>query len=123
LEEYYLLVYIQRINEYTQNDTAKTLRRTSVNISKRAGVSFYLEQNIPNPAKDNTIIKYSVPQDGEINFKIFSVNGQILYNKIESVPFGEHQIEINISDYASGIYFYTMEYKGQKLTKQMSIKR
>ncbi len=89
---------------------------------EREGVSFTMEQNIPNPAKDKTIINYSVPQDGEIIFQIYSVSGQILYNKIENVPLGEHQIELNLSDYASGIYFYSMEYKGHRIVKRMSVK-
>lgn len=82
-----------------------------------------MSQNFPNPAIDKTIVNYSVPQDGEINFNIYSISGQLLYNKKENASFGEYQMELNLSDYASGIYFYTMEYKGQRITKRMSIKR
>lgn len=93
----------------------------SIGNSTYSGLS--LDQNFPNPVTDKAIVNYSIPQDGEINFNIFSINGQLLYNKKENVSFGEHQIELNLSDYASGIYFYTMEYKGQRITKRMSIKR
>jgi len=67
-------------------------------------------------------IRYSVPQDGEVNFKIYSTNRQLLYNKVENVSFGEHELVINTSNFASGIYFYTMEFEGQRITKRMSIK-
>ena len=126
LEEYYLIVYIEEIDKYNQNDTLKMLRKTDykgVSISDLNKISFTMEQNIPNPANNNTIIRYSVPQDGEINFKIHTMNGQILYNKVESVPLGEYKIELNLLDYAAGIYFYSMEYKGHRIVKKMSIKR
>ncbi len=122
LEEYYLVVYIEATDEYMENDTLKMLRQTSVNTLERVGVSFAMEQNIPNPAKGKTIINYRIPQDGEIIFQIHSVSGQILYNKVEHVSSGEHQIELNLSDYASGIYFYSMEYKGHRIIKRMKVK-
>jgi hypothetical protein len=124
LEEYYLVVYIEEIDKYNQNDTLKMFRKTNhVGVSNINKVSFTMEQNIPNPAKGNTIINYSIPQDGEILFNVYSVSGQLLFTKQENVPLGEHQIELNLSDYASGIYFYTMEYKGQRISKLMSIER
>jgi parallel beta-helix repeat protein len=125
LEEYYLIVYIEKIDEYNQNDTLTMLRKTDydVSISNVNKISLTMEQNIPNPAKGNTIINYSIPQDGEIVFQLYGVNGQLLYSQKENATSGDHWIELNISDYASGIYFYTMEYKGQRLTKRMSITR
>jgi parallel beta-helix repeat protein len=126
LGEYYLVVYIQDVDEYHSNDTLKMRRKTDykdVSISNVNKVSFTMEQNIPNPANNKTVIKYNIPQDGEITFAVYSVNGQLLYSQKETVFSGDNQIELNTSDYASGIYFYTMEYKGQRLTKQMSITR
>jgi hypothetical protein len=125
LSQYYLVVYIENIDEYAFNDTLKMLRTTDKvsSISDRKGISFSMEQNIPNPAKDKTVINYNIPQDGEIVFHVYSVSGQLLYIKQQNVSLGNHQIELNISDYASGIYFYTMEYKGQRIVKKMSVRR
>jgi hypothetical protein len=122
---YLLAVYItSEGDEYFDNDTAKDTRSTDyVGILDRAKVSFTMEQSIPNPAKESTLINYSIPQDGEIVFHVYSVSGQLLYTKKENVSFGDHQIELNLSDYAAGIYFYSMEYNGQRLVKRMSIKR
>jgi hypothetical protein len=124
LKQYYLAVYIQAVDQYNQNDTLRILRQTNhVGISNLKEVSFRLEQNIPNPAKGNTVINYSIPQDGEINFQLYSVNGQLLYSQKEEALSGDNKIEVDISNYASGIYFYVMEYQGQRITKRMSIKR
>jgi hypothetical protein len=125
MKKYHLTVYIESIDNYEYNDTMRKERQTNYTVSvfNLEGVSFTLEQNIPNPANNKTVIKYNIPQDGEITFAVYSVNGQLLYSQKENAISGDNQIELNISDYASGIYFYTMEYKGQRLTKQMSITR
>ncbi len=123
LEEYYLVVYLDKVDQYNQNDTLKLRRSTNyVGLNDLSKASFTMEQNIPNPAKGNTIINYSIPQDGEITFQLYSISGQLLYTEQESVPLGEHQIELNLSNYASGVYFYTMEYKGQRISKRMTVK-
>jgi hypothetical protein len=120
---YHLIVYLTSKDNYPMNDTAKLERSVNVSTLDRDGLSFSMEQNVPNPAKESTIINYSVPQDGEIVFQIYSISGQLLYIKQEDVSFGNHRIELNLADYAAGVYFYTMEYKGQRLVKRMSIKR
>jgi hypothetical protein len=126
--KYYLTIYLNSedanvVDVYSANDTVTLERMTNVSISDKNSVSFSLEQNIPNPAKESTIINYSVPQDGEIVLRMYSANGQLLYSKQENVSFGNHRIELNLSGYAAGVYFYSMEYKGQRLVKRMSIKR
>jgi hypothetical protein len=125
-DEYTLKIFIDSQDDNPFNDTLRVVRQTHTPTSiicTEGNSGFSLEQNFPNPAKNNTVINYSIPQDGEINFNIYTINGQLIYNKKENASFGEHQIELNLSDYASGIYFYTMEYKGQRVTKRMSIKR
>ncbi len=124
LSKYHLTVYIENKDSYAHNDTVRMVRQTKsggVSISNPKGASFTMEQNIPNPAKGNTIINYSIPQDGEIVFKVYSASGQLLYTREENLSSGKHQIKLNLSDYASGVYFYTMEYKGQRISKRMSI--
>jgi hypothetical protein len=126
LSEYYLTVFIQNKDSYADNDTVRILRQTDYNDVSILNVNkslFMLKQNTPNPAKDKTIINYSIPQDGEILFNVYSVSGQLLHSQRETTTLGDHQIELNLSDYASGIYFYTMEYKGQRISKRMSITR
>jgi len=34
-----------------------------------------------------------------------------------------HQIELDVSSMAAGIYYYYVEYNGQRLTKKMVIRR
>ncbi len=124
LEKYHLTVFVESNDEYTYDDTITIIREVTSDVSlvEKSKVSFTMGQNIPNPAEGNTIINYNIPQDGEITFHVYGANGQLLYSRKETVYSGDHQIELNISDYASGIYFYMMEYKGQRIVKRMSVK-
>ena len=124
ITNYKVIVYFKNVDGYSLNDTMSISRTTNhVGIQNVDKLTISMEQNFPNPANNNTIIRYSIPKDGEVNFKIYGVNGQLLYNKAENASFGKHELEINTSTFASGIYFYTMEFEGQRLTKRMSIKR
>ena len=124
-EQYRIIVFIDKKDEYQHNDTLIETRETiaAPSIKGINTSNVRLEQNIPNPANNSTIINYSVPAEGEVLFTVYSVSGQVLYTKSENVQSGDNQIEINTSTFAAGVYFYTMEFEGQRLTKRMSIKR
>ncbi len=124
---YYITVFIdkQAKDNYQQDDTIQTKRTTDykVGIESIDPPKISMEQNIPNPANNNTIIKYNIPESGEVTFRIHSMNGQLLHNKTVQSEGGTNTIEINTSTLSAGIYMYSMEYKGQRIVKRMSIKR
>jgi hypothetical protein len=130
LSDYIIRVFIDdkwdnyQVNyDGTANDTLWQHRRTGNSIISNMSDKFVLGQNIPNPAKQNTMIEYSVPASGEVLFIIQSVSGQILHSQTLQSEQGKHFIELNTSDFAAGVYFYSMEYRGQKFVKRMVIKK
>jgi hypothetical protein len=120
---YYLTVFVNSQDNYRNNDTM-TIRRETVSVGietlKRIG-GLTLYQNIPNPANNSTHIDYSIPESGEVVFNLHSVSGQLLYSKTIETVSGKQSIELNTSTFAAGIYFYSIEYKGQRLVKRMMI--
>jgi hypothetical protein len=128
---YYLTVYIDKYDNYSQNDTITIKRYTKDTIiivppginSIKETKSFTLGQNIPNPANNSTLINYSVPEAGNVIFQVHSISGQLLYSKTIEAQRGNQSIELNTSTLAAGIYFYSMEYKGQRLVKRMSVQK
>ncbi|MDR1180630.1 MAG: T9SS type A sorting domain-containing protein [Bacteroidales bacterium] len=127
---YYLTVFVDSYDNYSYNDTM-TIRRETVErpdepeppaVKRIDGMEgFTLGQNIPNPANNSTLINYSIPEAGEVTFKLHSVSGQLLYSKTIEVAHGKQSLELNTSSFAAGIYFYSIEYKGQRLVKRMMI--
>jgi hypothetical protein len=121
---YYLIVYIENRDNYRNNDTMTIKRETNnVGVETLASNVFTLGQNIPNPAKSTTRIDYSIPEAGEIVFHVQSVSGQLLYSKTIEATNGANSLEFNTSTLAAGIYVYSIEYKGQRLIKRMSVQK
>jgi hypothetical protein len=120
---YYLAVYTNSNDNYRNNDTVILRRETvSVGIEALKGSNvFMLSQNIPNPANNRTRIDYSIPEGGEVIFHVHSVSGQLLYSQTIEATHGKQSIELNTTSFAAGIYFYSIEYKGQRLVKRMIV--
>ncbi|MDR0605151.1 MAG: T9SS type A sorting domain-containing protein [Bacteroidales bacterium] len=122
---YCIRVYLNNADNYPEDDTLFVTRRTNYNnvgiASLRTTNSFTLGQNIPNPATNSTRINYSIPEAGEVVFHVHSISGQLLYSKTINTEHGTNSIELNTNTFAAGVYFYSMEYKGQRLVKQLII--
>ncbi len=125
---YYVTVFLSSgtadpLDNYSHNDTLRIKRMTDNDddIESMESMSILMNQNIPNPANNSTTVRYSIPQSGEVVFRIHSMSGQILYNKVIESGSGDQSIEINTSRLSSGIYMYSMEYKGQRIVKRMSV--
>jgi photosystem II stability/assembly factor-like uncharacterized protein len=80
---------------------------------------FKLLQNYPNPFNSETTIKYDLPKDGFVMFKVYDVLGKELYSSTVYRTAGTHQITLDGSNYASGLYFYRIETGSYIETKKM----
>jgi hypothetical protein len=122
---YSIRIYLANDDSYPENDTLFALRQTNfgeIGISSREANAFILGQNIPNPVNSSsTHIDYTVPEAGEVMFYVHSVSGQLLYSKTIEAASGKQSLELNTNAFAAGIYFYSIEYKGQRLVKRMMI--
>ena len=105
------------------NDTVSVTKCTNLGIETANISGISMSQNIPNPANEKTSVDYTVPADGKVMFNIMTVTGQILYTEEVSAMAGENQVEFNTANMASGIYFYTMTYQGQRIVKKMTIEK
>jgi hypothetical protein len=121
---YFIRIYLSSVDNYPEDDTLKRKRHPETTGIEALGktTDFSLGQNIPNPANGNTLINYSVPESGQVIFHVHSISGQVLYSKTIEAPSGNQSIEFNTAMLSAGIYFYSMEYKGQRIVKRMSVR-
>jgi hypothetical protein len=127
---YTIRVYLNNLDIYPEDDTLSITcyTRDTTDTEPKPGINsikgtnaFTLGQNIPNPATNSTRIDYSVPEAGEVIFHVHSISGQLLYSETINTKHGTNSIELNTSTFAAGVYFYSMEYKGQRLVRQLII--
>ncbi|MBO4402419.1 MAG: T9SS type A sorting domain-containing protein, partial [Bacteroidales bacterium] len=122
---FYVKAYLQADWNETDfsNDTLTAAFRCQGTDAVREAVEpvWQLGQNIPNPAGMRTVIPFYLPQEANVTLSVFGVNGQLLFSKEIHAMAGGNVYELDVNNMASGIYYYAMEYKGQRLVKKMQI--
>ena len=95
---------------------------TSVKDNNRSPKDFILDQNYPNPFNPTTNISFTLPQNSNIHLYLINMLGQIV-KEIASGNYsaGTHNVNLNASDLASGIYCYRLEAGSFAATKKMII--
>jgi len=79
-----------------------------------------LEQNYPNPFNPSTTIRFSVPSVQNVKLSIFNSKWQLVENLIDKkIDKGFHEVKFDADDLISGIYFYSLETNGNRLTQKM----
>ena len=82
----------------------------------------FLGQTIPNPATEKTIITYQLPEAGTCVMTVRSTLGQEMA-RIEpgNQAAGIHKVEIDVSAWAQGVYYYSIDFNGEKLVSKMVV--
>ena len=126
--EYTVTVYVENVKGEmnNSNDTAKVKAcavKNDVAVEDFDADAYRLGQNIPNPAALRTVIPFNVPQDANVRLSVMSANGQMLFTTEIRATAGANSYELDVEQLATGIYYYSMEYKGQRLVKKMNVVR
>jgi hypothetical protein len=88
-------------------------------VAHKLPTDFALNQNYPNPFNPSTNISFNLPVRSDISLTIHNVTGQKVAEFSGSYEAGEHVIEWNASQFASGIYFYKLTTNDFTSTKRM----
>lgn len=88
-------------------------------ISTEVPEKFILYQNYPNPFNPATKIKFDLPRSGSLKFKVYDVLGKVIYSLNENKDAGTYELTFNGNEFASGIYYYSIESNGSRDVKKM----
>lgn len=81
-----------------------------------------VSQNYPNPTGSATQINYSVTKSSDVTFTVNDITGrEIMNNTYSNVTPGQHVVNVNTANLNDGIYFYTFNVNGNKVTKKMVV--
>jgi hypothetical protein len=79
-----------------------------------------LQGAVPNPFNPITRIGYVLPKEDFVRLSVFDVKGRMVEQLVAGTqPAGEHIVEWDAGQHASGIYFYRLTAGDQTLTKKM----
>ncbi len=83
---------------------------------------FQLSQNFPNPFNSSTVIKYTLPSAGKVEFTVYNLLGRAVESiKLPYQSTGSHTIRIDREELGSGIYFYRLNSESRQATRKMII--
>jgi len=72
--------------------------------------SFHFSQNFPNPFKDNTIIKYSLPFKTNVYLTILNSKGTVIKELVNNIQeAGTYEINFNRNNITVGDYFCQLQ--------------
>lgn len=86
--------------------------------------NFSLKQNYPNPFNPSTNIKYTLSSSGFVSVGIYNLLGKrvkSLVNKSQGP--GNHEVMVDMKNYASGVYFYRINVRSARGKSFTSIKK
>jgi subtilisin-like proprotein convertase family protein len=79
-----------------------------------------LMQNFPNPFNPSTVIKFSIPKQGQVSLKVYDIMGREVKSLVnERLPSGVYESMFDGSALNSGVYFYRLETEGYTETRKM----
>ncbi|RKY94570.1 MAG: hypothetical protein DRQ01_02035 [Ignavibacteriae bacterium] len=86
-----------------------TFTPTDVNDELPLPDNIILHQNYPNPFNPSTTISFYIPQEDFVELKISNILGETITILIKNnLSAGNYNIQFDASNFASGIYFYTL---------------
>ncbi len=93
-----------------------------VGVEEQGNTGIALDQNIPNPTNGNTIINYNIANAGNVQLEVYDVTGQLVETVDQGTQLaGRHQIDLNTANYAAGVYYYSLNVDGVKVTRRMVV--
>jgi uncharacterized repeat protein (TIGR01451 family) len=88
----------------------KVSLEVDLSSSSALPTTYSLDQNYPNPFNPTTKIKFALPEEQQVQIKIYDIIGKVVDVLIErKMKAGYHEIEFNAQDIASGVYFYRIK--------------
>lgn len=82
--------------------------------------SFSLQQNFPNPFKNETTIQFSIPGLGDVTLIVYDITGREIQNLFyKSLNPGTHTVSFDGSQVNSGVYFYKIFWGDHSIIKRM----
>lgn len=93
-----------------------------VGINEVQNELFTLDQNYPNPFNGTTTVPVTLKKTTDVKINVINIVGQTVYSQnFDKAQAGINKFSIDLTHLNSGVYFYTVEAEGYKVTKRMIV--
>ena len=92
----------------------------------RPGIqSVALEQNMPNPTRSSTTVRFALSSSSAVTLVIYDVQGRRVETLLDHEPrvAGVHEVPVHVGGWNPGVYYYRLEAGGASATRKMLVLR
>jgi hypothetical protein len=77
----------------------------------------------PNPASDETFVQFFNPVQGDVQFELYSLQGQLMASASSHFDSGSQQFELNLQGLMKGFYLFNIRHQnGWRQTVKVVVK-
>jgi hypothetical protein len=117
-----MLRFTSAITNAEAYNTEKEILEIELIFEKGNSKSFELYQNYPNPFREQTQIKFYLPEASDVTLTVMDISGKIIKSTQSIYEMGLQTITLNREDLpTSGVVYYELKSSAGKLTKSMLI--
>ena len=114
-------VYNYRIKQIDFDGSFKYYELNS-EVTIESPMDFSLNQNYPNPFNPTTVIKFSIPDKGNVTMKVYDIIGNEVAALVnENKDAGVFEVSFNGEGLSSGIYLYQLRAANFVETRKMTL--
>jgi hypothetical protein len=112
---------------FDETDAAFSITEQTPNIDNPSAAVLF--QNMPNPFRASTVIRFVLPAEDRVSIRVVDAGGRRVRSLLDAtLPAGPHDVSWNGRDeagrtVASGIYFYRMESSDRREMRRMFLLR
>lgn len=107
---------------YSLRDGSVFSQQIKFNGDLQNAYAFEVQQNVPNPFKDETDIIFTIEKEGPVVFTITDQTGRLIYTESNRYNAGNNSIKINSSTInTTGLLYYTIATESKTVTKKMIV--
>ena len=84
---------------------------------------FEMFPSFPNPTNGVTRVQFRLDRAADVNFEVIDITGKVVYTlDMGTQAPGYNSISIDASEFASGVYTYTLSVDGERSTDRLMVK-
>ena len=85
--------------------------------------TFEVKQNRPNPTGDLSIVEYYLPEANQVTISVFNLLGKVIKSENLIGTTGSNKYNLDASNLTNGIYFYSLTYANNTITKRFVVNK
>ncbi|HZH85778.1 MAG TPA: T9SS type A sorting domain-containing protein, partial [Brumimicrobium sp.] len=83
-----------------------------------------VSQNFPNPFANETKVVFNLKEASNVSYTVVDLTGKVVANVNEgNTMAGEHEITIDGSSFANGVYYLNINAGDSKVTRKMIVNK